>query len=387
MPCERGLFLSDKRRRIGPVEKNLDYSGHLRILHKKAKMAKRKPNKQKTTTSSSSDDGKVRLQKLLAAHGKGSRRACEEFIVDGRVTVDGQVVKKLGTKVNPEKQKVALDGERLVEQRLQYFMLNKPPGVVSTAQDPSGRLRVIDLIKTNTRVYNVGRLDKSSEGLILVTNDGDLANRLTHPRYGVEKKYHVLVKGRPSFEKLDSLKQGVYLAEAKVQVKNVRVKKRLREGTWLEIILDEGRNREIRRLLARVGHKVVQLRRVAIGPLLLDDLPIGMHRRLTLTEVKRLQKATAETQQKPRKKRVIKKKSSKKATSRKRSSTPGSRTRASTKKSTRGKAAGRKTTGRKTASKKTSRSSRSKAPGGRRATGGRTAASSSRGGRKMSKRR
>lgn len=276
-------------------------------------MAKRKSTRQTKTTAPSTDDGKVRLQKLLAAHGKGSRRACEEFIVDGRVTVDGQVVKKLGAKVDPTAQKVALDGERLIEQRLQYFALNKPPGIVSTASDPSGRLRVIDLIKTTTRVYNVGRLDKSSEGLILVTNDGDLANRLTHPRYGVEKKYHVLVKGRPSFEKLDSLKQGVYLAEAKVQVKHVRVKKRLREGTWLEIVLDEGRNREIRRLLARVGHKVVQLRRVAIGPLLLGDLPVGMHRHLTVAEVKRLQKATTETQQRPRKK-YIKKKSSKKST-------------------------------------------------------------------------
>ena len=343
-------------------------------------MAKRKPNKEKTTSGSSSDDGKVRLQKLLAAHGKGSRRACEEFIVDGRVTVDGQVVKKLGTKVNPETQKVALDGETLVEQRMQYFALNKPPGVVSTAQDPAGRLRVIDLIKTNARVYNVGRLDKSSEGLILVTNDGDLANRLTHPRYGVEKKYHVLVKGRPSFEKLDSLKKGVYLAEAKVQVKHVRVKKRLREGTWLEIVLDEGRNREIRRLLARVGHKVVQLRRVAIGPLLLGDLPIGMHRRLTITEIKRLQKATVETVRKPRKKKATRKTSSKTATGRKGSGPQGSRKRVSTKKSSRGKAAGRKPTGRK-------KSTRSKATGGRRSSGGRKSATASRGGRKMSRRR
>ena len=183
-------------------------------------------NKSKPQSNSSADDGKVRLQKLLAQHGHGSRRSCEEFILAGRVEVDGQVIKKLGTQVDPDKQKVTFDGERIIQPRLQYFMLNKPPGVVSTAKDPTGRLRVIDLIKTNTRVYNVGRLDKSSEGLILVTNDGDLANRLTHPRYGVEKKYHVLVAGRPTTQQLSQLQRGVYLAEAFVQVSNVRVKKK-----------------------------------------------------------------------------------------------------------------------------------------------------------------
>ena len=209
--------------------------------------------------------------------------------------VDGQVVTRLGTKVDPEKQKVTLDGERLVAQQLQYFMLNKPPGVVSTARDPSGRLRVIDLIKTDRRVYNVGRLDKSSEGLILVTNDGDLANRLTHPRYGIEKKYHVLVKGRPSRDDLAELKKGMYLAEARVQVQNVRVKKNLKDRTWLEIILDEGRNREIRRILAKIGHKVLQLRRVAIGPLHLGDLPLGTHRKLSPLEIRRLKQAASRT--------------------------------------------------------------------------------------------
>ena len=237
---------------------------------------------------SKADDGKLRLQKLLAQHGHGSRRSCEEFILDGRVEVDGQVIKKLGSRVDPEKQKVTLDGERIIQPRLEYFMLNKPPGVVSTAKDPTGRIRVIDLIKTKNRVYNVGRLDKSSEGMILVTNDGDLANKLTHPRYGVEKKYLVTVVGRPSLQQLNQLKRGIYLAEAFVQVANVRVKKKLRDSTTLEIVLDEGRNREIRRILARIGHKVTELKRVAIGPLTLGDLPTGSHRRLTPAEVKLL---------------------------------------------------------------------------------------------------
>ena len=265
-------------------------------------------NKSKPQSNSSADDGKVRLQKLLAQHGHGSRRSCEEFILAGRVEVDGQVIKKLGTQVDPDKQKVTFDGERIIQPRLQYFMLNKPPGVVSTAKDPTGRLRVIDLIKTNTRVYNVGRLDKSSEGLILVTNDGDLANRLTHPRYGVEKKYHVLVAGRPTTQQLSQLQRGVYLAEAFVQVSNVRVKKKMRDATLLEIVLDEGRNREIRRLLARIGHKVRELKRVAIGPLALGELPTGSHRMLTSAEIKLLKRFASETKKKPARKATQKKK-------------------------------------------------------------------------------
>ena len=198
----------------------------------------KRPNSKKTESKRKPaapklDDGLVRLQKLLAQHGHGSRRSCEEFILEGRVEVDGKVVNKLGAKVDPETQKVTVDGEKVIRQRMQYFMLNKPPGVLSTSSDPSGRIRVIDLIQTKQRVYNVGRLDKSSEGLILVTNDGDLANKLTHPRYGVEKKYHVTVAGQPDREKLETLKKGIYLAEAFVQVANVRVKKRMRDRTIL----------------------------------------------------------------------------------------------------------------------------------------------------------
>lgn len=231
-----------------------------------------------------------RLQRVLAAAGIGSRRECEELISEGRVEVDGKIVIEMGVKVDPDSQKIRVDGQRLKMPRLQYFMLNKPPGVVSTAQDPAGRLRVVDLIKTKERVYNVGRLDKSSEGLILVTNDGDLANKLTHPRYGVEKKYLVHVVGKPSRETMEQMQRGIYLAEAKVRVSNVKVKKALKDSTWLEIVLDEGRNREIRRILARLGHKVTRLRRVAIGSLNLGELPLGAHRRLTADEIRTLKK-------------------------------------------------------------------------------------------------
>ncbi|MEM9412969.1 MAG: pseudouridine synthase [Planctomycetota bacterium] len=252
-----------------------------------------------TPANRESSDNRVRIQKLLASHGHGSRRSCEEFILEGRVEVDGVVVDQLGAKVDPDTQKVTLDGERLIAQKLQYFALNKPPGVVSTSKDPSGRLRVIDLIKTNSRVYNVGRLDKSSEGLILVTNDGELANRLTHPRYGVEKKYSVLVAGTPTLHQLENLKQGIYLAEARVQVTHIRIKKKMKDRTLLEIVLDEGRNREIRRILARIGHKVIQLKRIAIGPLKLGELPVGSHRALTQAEIRLLKKAASNSSPSP----------------------------------------------------------------------------------------
>jgi 23S rRNA pseudouridine2605 synthase len=235
--------------------------------------------------------GPQRLQRLLAACGVGSRRDCERLIIEGRVEVDGNVVRELGTRADLDKQTITVDGERVRLPKLQYYVLNKPAGVISTSRDPSGRVRVIDLISTDQRVYNVGRLDKSSEGLILVTNDGDLANRLTHPKYGVEKKYHVYVAGRPDWEDLNRLRRGIFLEDAKVRVSHVKIRKNLRDGTWLEITLDEGRNREIRRMLARLGHKVLRLRRVAIGPLTMGELPVGSHRTLLPDEVQRLKHA------------------------------------------------------------------------------------------------
>ena len=234
-----------------------------------------------------------RLQRAMAAAGFGSRRECETMIEEGRVEVDGTVVNKLGSKVDPFTQKIFVDGQKLTMPRHKYYALNKPPGVVSTSKDPSGRLHVIDLIKSEQRVYNVGRLDQSSEGLILVTNDGDLANQLTHPRFGIEKTYLVQVQGIPTAENLKSLTQGVYLAEGKARVSNIKFKRRSKDTSWLEIVLDEGRNREIRRLLARIGHKVLRLRRIAIGPLRLGDLPVGAHRELTSLELKALRNAVS----------------------------------------------------------------------------------------------
>ena len=156
-----------------------------------------------------------------------------------------------------------------------YFVLNKPTGVVSTNSDPSGRPRVIDLVPYRGRLFTVGRLDLSSEGLILVTNDGELANRLTHPRYGVEKTYHAEVAGTLERGDLEKLRGGIHLAEGLARVERVRVKHQYKNSTLLEIVLAEGRNREVRRILARIGHKVLRLKRVALGPLRLAELPLG----------------------------------------------------------------------------------------------------------------
>jgi 23S rRNA pseudouridine2605 synthase len=273
---------------------------------KPASKPKTKPSQPKTgkRKSAVSDNPNVqRLQRAMASAGVGSRRDCEEIILAGRVEVDGQVVSRLGTKVDITTQTITVDAVNVRTETLQYFILNKPPGVVSTSNDPSGRMRVIDLINTRNRVYNVGRLDKSSEGLILVTNDGDLANKLTHPKYGVEKKYHVQVVGHPNPESLKALTQGVYLAEGRAKASAVKYLKRAKESSWIEITLTEGRNREIRRLLAKIGHKVRVLRRVSIGSLKLGDLPSGAHRELTRYELKALQRIDKD-KRKPRQKKI-----------------------------------------------------------------------------------
>jgi 23S rRNA pseudouridine2605 synthase len=235
--------------------------------------------------------GDQRLQKILAAAGLGSRRACEELILAGRVEVDGRVVTRLGSKANPARQSIRVDGVPLARPRHVYFMVHKPQGVVSTSRDPAGRPRVIDLVPYDGRLFTVGRLDLSSEGLILVTNDGELANRLTHPRYGVEKTYHVEIAGTMDPQELDRLRRGVHLAEGLAHVVRARVKHQYSHSTLLEIVLAEGRNREIRRILARAGHKVLRLKRVALGPLRLAELQSGAVRPLTHVEVRQLKAA------------------------------------------------------------------------------------------------
>jgi 23S rRNA pseudouridine2605 synthase len=216
------------------------------------------------------------------------------LIREGRIEVDRQVVTELGTRVDPTRQEIRVDGEALPRPKLVYFAVNKPIGVVSTSRDPAGRPRVIDLLPPNTpRVFCVGRLDMTTEGLILVTNDGELANGLTHPRHGVEKIYQVQAAGQMERDVLAQLHRGIHLAEGFAHAKHVRIKSRRKRSTILEMVLDEGRNREVRRLFARVGHKVQRLKRIAVGPVRLGELPVGAVRPLTKKEVQSLQQAVA----------------------------------------------------------------------------------------------
>ncbi|MFK7735725.1 MAG: pseudouridine synthase [Pirellulaceae bacterium] len=236
--------------------------------------------------------GEQRLNKILAGAGLGSRREVEELIVQGRVEVDREIVSNLAFKTDPSQVTIKVDGQALKKFRPVYHVLNKPKGVLSTNRDPSGRARVIDFIPGNERVFSVGRLDKSSEGLVLLTNDGELAQKLAHPRFRIQKTYFVVVSGVIEREELDKLRKGVYLSEGFARIDGARIKKRRKSSTELEITLSEGKNREIRRLLARAGHKVVTLRRIAIASLRLGQIPVGASRPLTAQEVRDLYAAT-----------------------------------------------------------------------------------------------
>ncbi|MBM4088089.1 MAG: pseudouridine synthase [Planctomycetes bacterium] len=232
-----------------------------------------------------------RLQKVLATAGVASRRACVELIREGRVEVDRQTVTTAGFRVDPVRQEIRVDGRALARPHRVYYLVNKPAGVVSTNRDPAGRPRVVDLVPVETRLFTVGRLDRSSEGLIVVTNDGELANQLSHPRYEIPKTYRAKVLGYPTSQTLEKLRKGVHLAEGVARVAALRVKGRHARGAELELVLAEGRNREIRRVLAKVGHKVLHLRRIAIGPIRLGDLAVGRFRHLTEEEVRGLLRA------------------------------------------------------------------------------------------------
>lgn len=243
-----------------------------------------------------SDDGEMleRLQKVLAAAGIGSRRHCEEYIRDGRVTVDGKTVTTLGIKVDPNAQKVCVDGERIKYQKKQYFLVNKPVGVVCTNADPNGRPRVIDLLPPwYGRLFSVGRLDETSEGLLLVTNDGELAHALAHPKFQVERVYRCIIAGIPTDETFASLRDGLHFTEGKFRMRDVRRVKSNGKSTLVEVILTEGQNREVRRLFARVGHKVLKLRRTAFGPLKIGELESAAYRPLSTAEVRVLKNYAA----------------------------------------------------------------------------------------------
>jgi 23S rRNA pseudouridine2605 synthase len=238
----------------------------------------------------------VRLAKFLAHAGVASRRAAEGLIADGRVTVGGEVVTNPATDVDTDSA-VAVDGRPVEPEPREVHALNKPAGVVSTARDTHGRPTVVELVRSRRRLYPVGRLDADSTGLILLTNDGELADLLTHPRYGVEKVYRAKVQpGRLSPKAIKALREGVELEDGRTAPARVR---QVAPGV-VEITLREGRKRQVRRMCEAVGHRVVELERVAFGPLGLRGLAPGKSRRLKDAEVERLRKAAAKPRRKPK---------------------------------------------------------------------------------------
>jgi len=233
--------------------------------------------------------GPVRLNKLLAENGIASRRAADKLITEGEVMVDGQIVTELGLKVDPDVQRVEVDGVVLRSggERHRYYLLNKPAGVVCTNDVREHRPRAIDLItdRKKGRIYPVGRLDEETVGLLLLTNDGEFANRIAHPRYGVSRTYRVTVDGRVRDADVERMKEGVRLSDFVARFERARVLKRSETQASLLVTLQEGKNREIRRVFAKLGLKVRKLRRVAIGRLGDRGLKIGHWRMLTPAEV------------------------------------------------------------------------------------------------------
>ena len=229
-----------------------------------------------------------RVQKALARAGFGSRRACEVLIEAGRVTVDGEIV-RLGDRIDRERQVLRVDGVLVATRAdLVHYVVNKPIGIVSTAHDPEGRRTVVELVPAEPRVHPVGRLDADSEGLLILTNDGDLTHLLTHPRHGVEKAYLVEVEGRPSPAALRTLRTGVMLDDGVTAPARVSLVQAGERVSAVEVTIHEGRNRQVRRMLAAVGHPVRRLVRTRIGPLRVPELAPGEWRVLRPDEVHRL---------------------------------------------------------------------------------------------------
>lgn len=230
-----------------------------------------------------------RLHKILAEAGVGSRRKCEELIQEGKITVDGEVVKKLGLQIDATRHRICYTGKVIKPERKFYFILNKPRRYISANYDPDRRRLVVDLFRNiPCRLYTVGRLDADSEGLVIVTNDGELCNLLTHPRYGVTKTYQVVVRGYIEQEALEKARKGIWLSEGKTAPASLRLIKRSRNLSIVEITLKEGKKREVRRIFARLGHPVTRLCRIRIGKLYLAGLKTGEYREVSKEMIQKL---------------------------------------------------------------------------------------------------
>ncbi len=242
-----------------------------------------------------------RLQKVLAHAGVASRRKCEELILARRVRVNGKIVSELGTQVDPTRDHIEVDGATIRAEKKSYIILHKPRGYLSDIDEARGKPLAVDLVSTRARLYAAGRLDANSEGLLLLTNDGDLAHRITHPRYQHEKEYLALVEGEPNEETLARLQKGIWYDGDLLRADSAKIVRHLgelarrqrwhearRDETWLRIVLHEGKKREIRRLCNAVGHPVRRLIRIRIGPVELGALPVGEWRELSEREVREL---------------------------------------------------------------------------------------------------
>lgn len=234
-----------------------------------------------------------RLQKILAQAGIASRRKCEELILAGKVEVNGETVTTLGTKADPEQDIIKVEGKSIRNEKKIYIMMNKPKGVITSASDPAGRKIVTDYVKgIKERIYPVGRLDYDTEGLLLLTNDGEFANMLTHPRHHVPKTYLATVEGIPHGSELDKLRAGIRLEDgmtspAEVEYKDIDLEKK---EAVISITIHEGRNRQVRRMFEAISHKVIRLKRISFGDLQLQNLKRGLYRNLTKAEVDSLKK-------------------------------------------------------------------------------------------------
>jgi 23S rRNA pseudouridine2605 synthase len=233
-----------------------------------------------------------RLHKFLSRAGVASRRRCEQMIAAGRVRVNGETVSLPGSKVDPEHDRIEVDGQPVtLPKRHAYWLLNKPVGYVSTVHDPQGRPTVVDLVQKDRRLYPVGRLDLDSEGLLLLTDDGELTQRLTHPSYEHEKEYEVLVEGHPTHKALQRLRAGVELEDGVTCAADVAIMRTDAGGMWLRFVIHEGRKRQLRRMCDTVGYPARRVIRVRMGPLTLGGLPPGKYRPLTAQERTQLRRA------------------------------------------------------------------------------------------------
>lgn len=229
-----------------------------------------------------------RLQRVLSQRGVASRRASEQLIIEGRVKVNGKVVTELGTRVHPTKDQISVDGKTIGRQKPRYLVLNKPPGFITTMSDERSRWTVMDLINVPERVYPVGRLDRETQGLLLFTNDGEIANRVMHPRYRLAKEYHVVTDRRPSDGQLQELRDGVMVQDTLVIPDEVRLLRETQEGVIIKLVIHEGMFHVVRQMMDKVRIEVVKLRRHRVGPLSAAGLPVGTWRDLTPGELEQL---------------------------------------------------------------------------------------------------